>query len=117
MRMCCTPDTFVLSFGKEGKQLSDLLIQVLEDYLKDIDFTNLRGIGPDGVKMIANALYDLKSAPCTAYTPRCHVKLWMLYEFANIARKYAEKEKKQQARFLAAYLDDIYKKMKDIKWQ
>ena len=115
MKMRCEPKTFSLIFGKEGKDLCGQLKEALEDFLNNLDY-EMPGMTTDLVKELGRILYDLKTAPTTGYTPRTTVTLYEVFELEKIVRAYADKVKSNQHRFLAAHLQSIYEKMKDVKW-
>lgn len=115
IRIRCTPYTFELLFGKEGKELADLLIAALEDYLNNLDYSN-PGQTSDMIQNLAEALYELKLWPVKGHSPRCHIRLYVLHEMIEIARKYHEKTGKYKAKQLQMYLIDIERKMSDVKW-
>ena len=116
LRIRCTPYTFELLFGKEGKEFSDLLIAALDDYLSNLDYSN-PGQSSEMLQQLSEALYELRLWPLKGHSPRCHIRLYVLHEMIDIVRKYNEKTGNYSLKRLWMYLTEIEKKMSDVKWE
>ena len=117
MKIRLEPKTFTLSFGKEYKRFADVLVSSLDDFMSNVDMENISTyLTLNDIRSLARILYELKTAPLTGYTPRCELKLYEIFTLEKIVRDHANKENDQNARTLAAYLKDMYDKMKDVRW-
>ena len=115
MKIRLEPNTFVLSFGKEYKHFSDLLVSAIDDYLANIDMEN-SGKSISEIKDLARIEYELKTAPLTGYTPRCYLMLYEVLSLREIVSEYGKKNNIHNASYLTIYLGSMYEKMKDVCW-
>ena len=108
--------SFNLRFGRD-EEYGDLFIAVLDDYLKNIDYTNISYDDLKVAEWISRIFYELKSSS-EGGNAECMVNGFILEKLPDIVLAYRDQKKGPHYMLSSLWLSlkDMATKTKEFRW-